>query len=77
MNRAHQLGTRIGEALGRLLDPIIGDRLRARYAATFGNCRVCDKPLGGASRDQVCETCHAGELLALGFAEGIEKGGDA
>lgn len=59
------LAFRIGQSLGRLLDPIIGDRARAHYASVFGACRACHAPLAGPSPEYICEPCHAAEVLAM------------
>lgn len=66
---------RIGQSLGRLLDPLIGSRVRAHYAAAFGSCRGCGcaSPLAGPALDGICEPCHAAEVLAAGLG-GAGKG---
>ena len=71
------IGTRIGDALGKVLDPLIGDRMRAAARARYGACRVCDAPLAGESPEHICETCHAGEVIAHGFGEGAGRVPDA
>lgn len=58
------LGAQVGAALARFVDAAGGsDRVRAHYAAKFGTCRRCAAPLGGASPEQICEACHADEVL--------------
>lgn len=57
--------------IARMLDAVFGDFVRAHYAKKYGTCRVCARPLGGESPDHVCVECHAGEMLARGFADGI------
>lgn len=60
---------RIGEAFGRgiaegIKSTGLDDAVRGLFAFVYGKCRMCDQPLGGSSPDQVCETCHASEVLA-------------
>jgi hypothetical protein len=64
------LGAKLGAALGRALDPLMGDRIRASYAARFGVCRGCAAPLDGPSPTQRCANCHAAEVLARGLGGG-------
>jgi hypothetical protein len=66
------LGRLLGEGLARLLDSIpgAGDAMRAAFAKKYGVCRVCKAPLGGYSPQQICEPCHAGEVLAQGLGGG-------
>jgi hypothetical protein len=70
MTRWERLGAVIGDALGRVLDPLVGDRLRASYAAHFGVCRTCCAPLCGPSPSQLCSGCHAAHALAAGLGGG-------
>lgn len=72
--KSESLGRRLGHALAMLLGPMVGDAVRASYAAKYGICRSCARPLAGASPSQICESCHASEVLS---AMGGEKGGDA
>lgn len=59
------LGRGIGEALAKGVEASgLGPVARDMFSAAYGKCRVCDAPLGGASPDRICETCHAGEVLA-------------
>lgn len=70
------IGAKLGAALARLVDAAGGgDAVRARYAAKFGVCRRCEAPLGGPSPEQICEACHADELLEQ--ASGGPPAGDA
>lgn len=71
------IGTRIGYAIGAALDPLIGDRMRARARERYGACRVCDAPLSGPAPDPICKTCHAGEVIARGFSDGTGEGPSA
>ncbi len=57
------VGARVGRALGELCEPVIGDRVRAHYAAAYGVCRRCAAVLTGHSPEQVCEGCHVDEAL--------------
>lgn len=57
------LGARLGVALAKLVPPAAAEQIRASYAKRFGVCRVCREPLGGPSPEQICEECHAGEVL--------------
>ncbi len=57
------LGSAIGTALAKASPAAVGDAVRAHYAAKFGVCRTCQAPLGGESPEQICEPCHAAEVL--------------
>lgn len=70
----HAAGEKLGLAIARALAPA-GNAIRAAFAARYGKCRVCEAPLAGPSPDQVCEGCHAGEVL--GEAMGGGKKGEA
>lgn len=68
---------KVGEELGRdIADGIeragLPDAVRSIFAALFGKCRVCDAPLGGHSPEQICETCHAAEVLRAAMGESEE-----
>jgi hypothetical protein len=75
MNFAERIGDAFGRGLGRILDPIVGARLRAHYAGKFGKCAACSSPLAGPSPAGVCEPCRANEALAM--AIGGPETGDA
>ena len=68
------IGERIGYAVGNALG-IFGNGIRAAFASMYGVCRKCQRPLSGASPEQVCTECHASEVLARSF--GGSEGGDA
>lgn len=68
------IGAMIGRALAALVPESMKARIRARYAQRFGTCRRCDAPLSGSSPQQICEPCHADELLERA---GGGPGGDA
>jgi hypothetical protein len=66
-------GAAIGRGLAAMVDALgLGDAIRNHYAAKYGKCRVCGAPLGGESPEQICEPCHAGEILAKGFSDGAK-----
>jgi Zn finger protein HypA/HybF involved in hydrogenase expression len=68
------LAAGIGRAIAEALPESLKERIRGSYAAKHGRCRRCKRPLAGASPSQICETCHADELLAHA---GGGSGGDA
>ena len=69
------IARRIGEAIGRALEPLIGARVRAAYATKYGVCERCAAPLSGESPSRRCEACRAAEVLAAGL--GGAGGADA
>jgi hypothetical protein len=65
----------LSDAIRRALDAAIGDKVRAHYAAKFGTCIDCARPLGGESPSKICVECHAARTLARGL--GGSPGADA
>lgn len=72
---AYDIGRGLGAKLAGLLSDKQKEQIRALFVAKFGRCHVCEQPLAGASPSQICEECHAGEVLAAGL--GGERKGNA
>jgi hypothetical protein len=76
-DRWRALGTKIGAGLGTAINGLgLGDAIRSLVAAKYGVCRVCKSVLGGASPEQICEECHASEMLAAALGK-KKRGGPA
>ena len=74
MATPERIGNIIGEALADIAERLgIGDRIRAHYAAKYGACSVCARPLAGPSPSGYCETCHAGAVIGEALKRGTEE----
>lgn len=69
------IGEKFGKALAGLVPESAKKKVRADYVKRFGKCRRCEAPLGGPSPEQICEDCHADEVLEI--AGGGKPAGDA
>ncbi len=68
----HALGARLFTPIAHVINWAVGDRIRAQYAAKFGTCSGCERPLTGPSPDRTCEVCAA---VFAGITRGLgDKG---
>lgn len=79
MTRIDAIGARIGRALAALVPDAIAARVREYLAARYGRCRICGEPLGGPSRERLCdsvscETTYVGMVYVSRFSDGIAEG---
>lgn len=74
MATPERIGNIIGNALAGIAERLgIGDRIRAHYAAKYGACLSCNRPLAGPSEWSLCDTCHAGAVIGEAFKRGTEE----
>ena len=67
----YEIGYALGSMLGEVFDELAGDKIRADYAAKYGRCEMCEKPLDAPAKPRLCEPCHVAKCL------GGAQGGDA